>query len=184
MDAAWSFPLVGLAIGASTAVILWLAILIGLPAPVGALLAIAASATLTGALHEDGLADVADGFGGGQDAEGKIAIMRDSKIGTYGVLALVTITGLKVAAITSLVEPGEAIVPALCLIVAHSGGRTLMVFVAVWLRPATGSGIGHAAGRPSPKTVLAALSIALLLWLLLLPTTDVVASVVCSPQLR
>ena len=177
METAWSFPFVGLVVGAGAAIILWLAIAVGLPAPVAALLAITASVALTGALHEDGLADVADGFGGGHDAEGKIAIMRDSRIGTYGVIALVTITGLKVAAITSLVESGELIVPALSFVVAHSGGRALMVFIAGWLNPATDTGIGHTAGRPSTRTVWSSLAIALVLCLLLLPITGFIASV-------
>ena len=54
---------------------------------------------LTGALHEDGLADTADGFGGGRDREQKLAIMRDSRLGTFGVLALVLSVGLRAAAL-------------------------------------------------------------------------------------
>src|SRR3546814_4601153 len=66
------------------------------------LLAIGSQVLLTGGLHEDGLADTADGFGGGRDRDAKLAIMRDSRIGTYGVLALVLLIGLRYAALSEL----------------------------------------------------------------------------------
>ena len=58
-----------------------------------------ASALVTGGLHEDGLADTADGFGGGGDRAAKLAIMRDSRIGAFGVLALIFSVGLRAAAL-------------------------------------------------------------------------------------
>lgn len=82
------WPIVGWLTGGSTALILWLSAMI-LPSTVAILLAIAWRVLLTGALHEDGLADFFDGFGGGQTRERILAIMKDSHIGTYGVLGLI-----------------------------------------------------------------------------------------------
>ena len=85
-DAAWAFPLVGFVIGGiSGAAFLFCGAF--LPPMPAAFIAIATGIALTGALHEDGLADVADGFGGGQDRSTKLDIMRDSRIGTFGIVA-------------------------------------------------------------------------------------------------
>ena len=76
------FPLVGAAIGGAVGLFCLGMRMIGLPDLAAAALALGASAILTGALHEDGLADVADGFGGGRDPAAKLEIMRDSRLGT------------------------------------------------------------------------------------------------------
>ena len=76
-----------------------------LPVGAAALLAVAAGIAATGALHEDGLADTADGFGGGRDRERKLAIMRDSAHGTYGIVALVLSIGLRATAIAAIRDP-------------------------------------------------------------------------------
>ena len=83
-QAARAFPVVGAGVGAAAGGVLWLAAQAGLPPLVCALLALAAAALVTGALHEDGLADLADGLGGGRDREAKLRIMRDSRIGAFG----------------------------------------------------------------------------------------------------
>jgi adenosylcobinamide-GDP ribazoletransferase len=83
------------------------------------LIAITLGILATGAFHEDGLADTADGLGGGQDAAHRMAIMKDSRIGTYGVLALVACLALKVAALGAFEVPHAA----LLLFVAHGLGR-------------------------------------------------------------
>src|SRR5579864_6859060 len=82
-QASWAFPLVGVGVG--------------LPTLAAALIAVAGTAALTGALHEDGLADTADGFGGGATPEAKLTIMRDSRNGAYGVLALIFSVALRAA---------------------------------------------------------------------------------------
>src|SRR6266446_5716409 len=87
-DSAWAFPLVGAGVGAVAGLAFLLAQLVGLGDWPAALLAVLSGLALTGALHEDGLADTADGFSGGRDREAKLAIMRDSRQGTFGVLAL------------------------------------------------------------------------------------------------
>ena len=86
---AWAFPLVGAGIGAVAAFVLLVAQLIGLGDWLSALLAVLAGLLLTGAIHEDGLADTADGALGGHDRNSRLAIMHDSRHGTYGVLAIV-----------------------------------------------------------------------------------------------
>lgn len=83
-----AFPLVGAIIGLIVGLIDRSLLAMGVPSLAAAALTLGAGAALTGALHEDGLADVGDGFGGGKDRAAKLAIMRDSRIGTYGVLAL------------------------------------------------------------------------------------------------
>src|ERR1700730_16316122 len=86
--AAWAFPLAGVLVGLIAAVIYALAHKLGWPAWIAAALAVAATLATTGCLHEDGLADTTDGFGGGSGRERKLEIMRDSRIGTYGACAL------------------------------------------------------------------------------------------------
>src|SRR5271168_3839789 len=86
-DSVWAFPVVGAGIGGAAALALLLAQLVGLASWPAALLSVLAGLALTGALHEDGLADTADGLIGGHDREERLAIMRDSRHGTFGVLA-------------------------------------------------------------------------------------------------
>jgi adenosylcobinamide-GDP ribazoletransferase len=111
------FPLIGILIGACSALILFGASRIW-SGIIPALLAIGASAVLTGALHEDGLADSADALlGSGRTRERCLAIMKDSRLGTYGALALGFGVALRVAALGVL----PFAVPA--LIAAHAGAR-------------------------------------------------------------
>ena len=99
-SALW-FPLIGIVLGsiyAGAAALLWG----NLPMSVISILLVALDAVLTGALHFDGLADTADGFGGGAGAEDVLRIMRDHSIGTYGGVALILAIGLKSAAYSAL----------------------------------------------------------------------------------
>lgn len=112
------FPLVGLLVGGACAAVFWGASQVWsgwLPA----LLAIAAGVLITGAFHEDGLADTADGLGGGQTPARRLAIMKDSRIGTYGALALGLVLALKAAALAEL----PAALGAWALVAAHAAGR-------------------------------------------------------------
>ena len=108
---------------------------------------------LTGALHEDGLADTADGFFGGRDREEKLAIMRDSRQGTYGVLAIVFSVLLRTAALAGI---GDVIHAGLALIAAHAASRAALP-AAMWgLAPARPDGLGATAGRPRAGGAIAA----------------------------
>lgn len=93
-QAARYFPAVGFVVGGLAAAVWWGAAQI-LPLPIALLLSMTASILVTGALHEDGLADFVDGFGGGYTPEKILAIMKDSHVGVYGVTAIVLALLLK-----------------------------------------------------------------------------------------
>jgi adenosylcobinamide-GDP ribazoletransferase len=161
-DAVWAFPLVGAGIGGIAACAFLLAQLFGLRDWPAAILTVLASIVLTGALHEDGIADTADGLIGGHDRDQRLAIMRDSRHGTFGVLALVLSVMLRAAA---LAEIGEPIHAGLALIAAHAGSRAILPFAMRMMALARADGLAAAAGRPSTPHALAALAIGLLITL-------------------
>ena len=163
--AAWAFPLAGVLVGVAGAILLTLGDRLGLPILASALLAVAATVAVTGALHEDGLADFADGLGG-SDAAQALAIMRDSRIGSFGVLALILGVGLRVAALAALPDTRLA---AAALIAAHALSRGLLPAMMVSLDPARSDGLGAEAGRPSPAVAGIAAAIGLAVALLALP---------------
>lgn len=101
------FPLVGALIGAVYVVALWLLIPI-FPPLVVAVIIVVIEAIITGGLHFDGVADTADGFGGGRTAEDVLRIMKDHAIGAYGAIALILVIGMKIATITALIDAGRA----------------------------------------------------------------------------
>ncbi|HEY7610964.1 MAG TPA: adenosylcobinamide-GDP ribazoletransferase [Alphaproteobacteria bacterium] len=139
----WAFPIMGALLGALGGGVYWLGRELGLPALVAAALAIGFLAFATGGLHEDGLADTADGFGGGRTREQKLAIMRDSRIGAYGVLALVIATLLRVGALAAMAGPAGFA----ALIAAAALGRGFTALPMSLLPPARADGLGRAAGR-------------------------------------
>lgn len=100
------FPVVGVLIGSISVGVWWLSSR-WFPPAVAAGLMLAASLIVTGALHEDGFADVCDGFGGGATRDGVLAIMKDSRIGAYGAVGIATLLGLKWATLASL--PGSTL---------------------------------------------------------------------------
>jgi adenosylcobinamide-GDP ribazoletransferase len=158
-DTAWAFPLVGAGIGGVAALAFLLAQLLGLGDWPAAVLAVLAGIVLTGALHEDGLADAADGLVGGDDRDQRLAIMRDSRHGTFGVVAIVLSVLLRAAA---LAEIGEPIYAGLALIAAQAASRAALPCAMFALAPARAEGLGAGAGRPSMPLVVAALAIGLL----------------------
>ena len=111
--AAWAWPLAGALVAGLAGLAAALALWLGLSAAVAAGLALAVQIALTGALHEDGLADCADGFWGGMERARRLEIMHDSRIGTYGVLALVLGLGLRWALLAGLFAAGHVIAPLL-----------------------------------------------------------------------
>jgi adenosylcobinamide-GDP ribazoletransferase len=153
---AWAFPLVGAGIGAVAALAFLLAQLLGLGSWPAGLLAVLAGIAFTGGLHEDGLADSADGLFAGGNREAKLAIMRDSRQGSFGVLAIVLSVLLRAAALAAI---GDAIHAGLALIAAHAASRAILP-VAMWhLPPARADGLGAMAGTPGPAGVAAAVAI-------------------------
>lgn len=122
-----AYPLIGLGTGFVGSLILALSASIGWPSAIAVPLALAATALVTGALHEDGLADSADGFFGGRDRLGKLAIMRDSRIGSFGVLALIFVIAIRIAALSSLpLGPAAALFTA-SEILSRAAPATLML---------------------------------------------------------
>jgi adenosylcobinamide-GDP ribazoletransferase len=160
----WAAPVAGAAIGLGVGGTVWLCISLGLPATVAAAFGLAAGIALSGALHEDGLADTADGFGGGRTVETKLVIMRDSRIGSYGVLALGLSLLLRWAALSALADASIASV-AVAAVAAHAASRATLPALLATLPPARSDGLSAGIGAVNPPTVLAALAIGLLLLL-------------------
>ncbi|CAM5769708.1 adenosylcobinamide-GDP ribazoletransferase [Labrys miyagiensis] len=143
-------PLAGAALGIGAAIVLVLASFLGLPPTPAAIFAVAALVVMTGALHEDGLADLADGFGGGRTMERKLEIMRDSRIGSYGAAALVLGLTAKISLLASVLTAASgAPAASLVLIAAVAVSRIAGLLPLVLLSPARSDGAGAAAGRLS-----------------------------------
>lgn len=157
-DAMWTFPLVGALVGAVMGLALVLAHLARLPDLFCGLFALAIAAMLTGAFHEDGLADVADGFGGGHTREQRLEIMKDSRIGAFGTLTLVITLLARASLLGALLAVGPL---GVLLLVAGAAAfsRSVMVDLLWATRPARSNGLSALAGQPSRNVALAALAI-------------------------
>lgn len=145
-----AFPLIGILVGAIGALVYAASDLLGMSPTVSSLLAIGAMVLLTGGLHEDGLADSADGLAG-TTREKALAIMRDSRIGTYGVMALFFILSLRVVAVS---YAGSSIEAACLLIAGAAGSRAVIPALMYMLPPARREGLGWSAGHPDRRRVV------------------------------
>ena len=154
--AAWAWPIAGAVVGLLGAAAGGLALWLGVAPAAAAAFAIATQMFATGALHEDGLADSADGLWGGWDKARRLAIMKDSRIGTYGVLALVLVTLLRWVALSGLFAAGT---PWAALLAAGALSRVPMTVIMAALPNARGAGLSHSVGRPGSR--VAALSCAI-----------------------
>jgi adenosylcobinamide-GDP ribazoletransferase len=168
-----AFPLVGAMIGLAVGLVDRALLAMGIPALAAAALALGASAALTGALHEDGLADVGDGFGGGRDRVAKLSIMRDSRLGTYGAIVLLVGFSTRLSALASL--PAAAVVPS--LIVAHALARAAIPVLAARMPFARDDGLGISAGAPETSDAAAAIAIGIGIALLCLPVKTALLAV-------
>ena len=144
------YPLIGLLIGGFCAAVFWAASVLFDPL-LAILLAVAAGIVLSGALHEDGLADVCDGLGGGSNREDALEIMKDSRLGTYGVLGLVLVLGAKILALSELPLP---LVP-WALIAGHSVSRAALLCIICCEPYARTEGTAKAADGTMPALALA-----------------------------
>ena len=151
--ASWAMPVAGVVVGLIGAAVYWLTSAVGLPPFAAAALTLAATLITTGCLHEDGLADTADGFGGGASRERKLEIMRDSRIGTYGACALVLSLLLRWSALASIANPTTV---ALALIAAHAAARAPLPAFMRFVPPARSDGLAAAAGLPPREGAAAA----------------------------
>jgi adenosylcobinamide-GDP ribazoletransferase len=139
------FPLVGAIVGlVSAAALLLTAPILG--PVIAALMAVMASVFITSGFHEDGLADTADGFGGGWTVEQRLTIMKDSRIGTYGTLALIFSIALRVAAVAEM----PAWTGAAALIASGAAGRAVVLPVVSWMKYAGNTSAMKVAYSPSP----------------------------------
>jgi adenosylcobinamide-GDP ribazoletransferase len=167
--ASWALPLAGALIGVLAALVFGLARHYGLAPLIASALAVTASLALTGCLHEDGLADTCDGFGGGHDQARKLEIMRDSRIGTYGACALILSLLLRVGALASFSDASQATSGAIwALIAAHAAARAVLPAFLRWVPSARADGLSADAGRPPSGSVLAAALIGAVLLLVCL----------------
>lgn len=160
-------PLVGLVLGGLAGLVLIVGAALW-PPPVAAILAVGAAIVMTGAFHEDGLADTADSFGA-MTAERRLEIMKDSRIGTFGASALILGLGLRVTALAGLVGAVGAGRTALALAAAGAVSRTAALYLPVSLAPVRPDGAGRAAGVPTMETWTQACAIAAVLLLLAWP---------------
>ena len=150
------FPVVGAGVGLAGGVVFLIADALDLGTWISAILALTVTVVLTGALHEDALADVVDGFGGGRDRAAKLAIMRDSQIGAYGVLALILSVSARIAVPATLGDPNLVIA---MLVGAAAASRTVMPVVMHILEPARSDGVGAGAGAVGRDTVIWAVAL-------------------------
>jgi adenosylcobinamide-GDP ribazoletransferase len=152
---AWAAPVAGLIVGLIGSGVLALAQGLGLPLLLRAGLATAALVAATGALHEDGLADTADGFGGGASVARKLEIMRDSQIGAYGAIAVTLALILRVGALSAALEGGFWRAAASLMLVGAVSRAGALAPLAL-LGPARPDGAGAAAGRLQPSAFASA----------------------------
>jgi adenosylcobinamide-GDP ribazoletransferase len=155
-QAIWAAPLAGVAVAVAASVVHAVASAASLSPGVAAALALGTAMLMTGCLHEDGLSDVADGFGGGKTREQKLEIMRDSRIGAYGASALLMSALIRWSALTQLGNPFWVFSG---LVAAHAASRALLPVFMHLVPPARQDGLAAGAGTLAADTAYVALAI-------------------------
>jgi adenosylcobinamide-GDP ribazoletransferase len=150
-DAIWAAPVAGFAVALVGAVGYAAGTRLGLAAGPAAALALAATLLVTGCLHEDGLSDAADGFGGGKTSERKLEIMRDSRIGAYGAACLGLSLLIRWSALSQIANPTSVF---FALIAAHAASRGLLGAFMHLTPPARSDGLSAGAGAVSIETAI------------------------------
>jgi adenosylcobinamide-GDP ribazoletransferase len=154
-----AWPVVGLAIGLAAGLDLAIAHGLGAAPWLAAAIGLMTGVLLTGALHEDGLADTADALGApGASRSRRLEILRDSRIGTYGALALGFSLLLRAAALAQIVDTRGGGAALLALAAAHALSRGAIVWPLNASQPARSGGLGAALGAPGPTTAALALA--------------------------
>ncbi|MFQ5437815.1 MAG: adenosylcobinamide-GDP ribazoletransferase [Paracoccaceae bacterium] len=161
--ATWAYPLVGALLGAIAALLGNLALWLGAPAGISAALVLAALALMTGAMHEDGLADCADGIGGGNSREQRLKIMKDSRIGAFGAVALAIALIARWSGIEGLAGAGVLFWP---LVAVGAASRLPMVVAMFFIEPARRDGLSSGIGMPPPRALAGAIGVALAICIL------------------
>jgi adenosylcobinamide-GDP ribazoletransferase len=163
--ASFTFPIAGILVGLAGAFAYWLATRLHIPPESAAALALASTVLFTGAMHEDGLADTADGLAG-KTQEERLAIMRDSRIGAFGASALAISFLTRWAALADIAELADPRTLAIALIVAHMVSRAVLPAFMYLVPPARTEGLSSSAGRPPGQSVAIALALGILCLLL------------------
>lgn len=164
--AAWAYPIAGLAVGSAGALAGATALTFASSAELAAALALLVMVVITGALHEDGLADCADGFWGGHTPARRLEIMKDSRIGAYGVIALILSLLIRWIALTALFDAGFVWSGP---IAAAALSRAFMVVVMCIMPQARTDGLGATVGSPDIWTTCLALGIGIVVVTVLWP---------------
>jgi adenosylcobinamide-GDP ribazoletransferase len=172
----WGYPVVGVGIGFAGGLVNWATMRCGLSPALAAAWTLAALVLLTGGFHEDGLADTADGFGGGRTPARKLEIMRDSRIGSYGALALILTLAVRGVALAGMAGPERA---TLALVVSGCLGRAAIVIVLAATKPARPDGMASALAAMPTGAVLAACAVGIGITLFL-PIHDAMLAVVLA----
>ncbi|WP_299354218.1 adenosylcobinamide-GDP ribazoletransferase [uncultured Shimia sp.] len=154
--AAWAYPVAGVAVAVIAAVPTGLALALGVPTMLAAILWVATHVIVTGAMHEDGLADSADGLWGGWNKDQRLEIMKDSHIGSYGVIALCLSLAARWAAVGMILQLSGWF---WALLAVDVMSRAVMPAVMSALPHARETGLSHAQGRPSREMAAIALLI-------------------------
>ncbi|HHB81648.1 MAG TPA: adenosylcobinamide-GDP ribazoletransferase [Aliiroseovarius sp.] len=157
--AAWAWPLAGVAVALLAGLVGYSALRLGVPPALAVGLILVAQIMLTGGLHEDGLADTVDGLWGGHDRARRLEIMKDSRIGSYGVLALGLSLLLRWGALSALMAQGWLFAPLLAVALVS---RAPMAVLASALPNARGSGLSSQVGRPTQQTATLGVGLAIL----------------------
>lgn len=150
--AIWAAPVAGVLVAVVGGIVYAVAIKLGLAAGPAAGLALASALLATGCLHEDGLSDVADGFGGGRTREKKLEIMRDSRIGAYGACAIAMSLLLRWSALSGIAGAAHVF---FALLAAHAASRGLIGAFMHLMPPARADGLSAGAGPVTPGTAVA-----------------------------
>src|SRR5690606_7211497 len=155
----------GLIVAALAGLVGWILLAIGIVPGVAAAVVLAILALLTGAMHEDGLADSADGLFGGWEKVRRLEIMKDSRIGTYGMLAVLMVTLARWSALTFLMATGHILAP---LVAAAMLSRAALPVIMYALPPARDDGLAVATGTPPRAAIILGLAVALVAGLVFL----------------
>ena len=175
--AAWAYPLAGLAVTALAALPAGGLLALGVPPLLAALVFVATQVALTGAMHEDGLADSADGLWGGWERKRRLEIMKDSHIGSYGVIALILSLAARVLALGALLAQSGWLWSLLAVAMLS---RAAMPALMAALPHARDTGLSHAQGRAPRDTALTAAALAALGALLFTGGTGIALSLLAA----
>lgn len=171
--AAWAFPLVGAVVGLIAGLGALILVSVGISPTMAATGALILLVFLTGAMHEDGLADTLDGLWGGWDRERRLEIMKDSAIGTYGVIGLVISIFIRWEGYYLLLETGSFVAP---MIAIGMLSRVPMVMMMAYLPNARSDGLSSSVGRVGHSTAMLALAVGVIGSILSLGFTTLLAA--------